>query len=137
MPIKGTYYNATLGAAPTAGATGQLGYSNFVNTGLILTSTSLGYFSLTNFTLPAGVWLLTGQAFNTVFPATAWLAFSGTSLTQSDRHVGGTASFTNGASWLQITTIFVQATTGTVYFMIYTSAVLSLSNIFYTVTRIA
>ena len=63
MPIKGTYYRWTLGAAPTFGATGlsQLGGTNTIISGSTASTSTTTTSILATIPIPsAGYWLITG-----------------------------------------------------------------------------
>ena len=109
---------------------------NYILSASTITGVVSGYKDLISFTLPAGIWLLQGQSFNSVQPGVGWLGFSGTSSTQTDKYVGTSVTF-NAGLWMQITTIYVQSTSGTVYLMGYGNVALGFQNNALTYTRIA
>jgi hypothetical protein len=116
--------------------TGQLGYKSYTLAGGTIAS-AVGYVNLASFTLPQGVYILTGQSFQTTAtPFTAWLGFSATSATQTDKYVGQTVS-SGSTGWLQINVVYEQLNSGIVYLMAYSaSAGYSFINNAYSYTRI-
>ncbi len=120
-------------------ATNDLGHNTYVLVGgTVAGLTSPNYFTIASFTLPAGVWILTGQCYQATVPFTAWLAFS-TGLGEVARYVGQSSFNNTRAGWLQITVVYIQATSGTVNLNCYqgtSGAAYSCTNNAYSYTRI-
>ena len=118
-------------------ATGDIGYNFYTAPAGTVTGTINAYTTLASFTLPAGIWILTGQSYLNTTPFTSWLAFS-TSLAEVARYVGPSADSTQRAQWLQITVVYIQATSGTVKLNGYQggAGTYSFTNIAYSYTRI-
>jgi hypothetical protein len=78
MPIKGTYYNATLGAAPTT--SGQLGG---LQTASFLTNTLVGqqFTNTYSISLSAGSWIIIGNGYFPSVTTFSLLSISNTSAT--------------------------------------------------------
>jgi hypothetical protein len=109
MPIKGTYYNATLGAAPTTSA--HLGY--WVQGSLIATSTSGTANTIWSISLDPGSWIIVGNGTFQVGASIAILSISTTNNTRESYYeviinisAGGPALNITRIPKISVTTIF-------------------------------
>ena len=106
MPIKGTYYNATLGAAPTTSA-----HLGGITGGTLITS-SIGANSPTSIlsiTLSVGAWILLG---NTRFGSVSYSSLSISSTNNTEDFNTATVVQGNGGMTLQVSR-YIMITSGT------------------------
>jgi hypothetical protein len=116
MPIKCTYYNATLGAAPTAGSTTQLGSYGY-GTGSGVSAGTTSYQALVTFTnLPIGIYIFNGSMFANTANFAINLQFGPAPTTQNTGLVNLCAYTGAVAGVISLTTIYIQTAVADVYF---------------------
>ena len=132
MPIKGTYYNATLGAAPTT--SGHLGY--WVQGSLIATSTSSSPNTIYSISLAPGNWIVVGNATFQVGVTYAALSISATNNTRDNFCEVLTTSSGSVGPALNITRFVNPNVTITIYLVAQASSAANVSSTYIQATRV-